>query len=347
MESDSKQSYDFCRKILPQVSRTFALNITVLTGNLHKAILVAYLFCRIADTVEDSEHLSPESRGDLLEKYISIFTKRSFAPERIREWSQPFATLNSYEPYYRLVQNSHMVLMTFLTLPDSSQQAIGDCVIEMSRGMKETVMQQQKEGVGLHTLETVTDLERYCYYVAGTVGIMLTRLFSDHAPAMSDGAVKLAKELEVSFGLGLQITNIIKDCHDDFRRGWCYIPAQLAVEHNVPIEHFFAVENQKKSLRVLRELIAKAATHLDDALAYTLLIPRREVRMRLFCLWPLFFALKTLIVADGNPDLLTGDKPVKISRTQVYWTILCTTSVCWSNSLARHAYRRIRRLLTS
>jgi farnesyl-diphosphate farnesyltransferase len=330
MESDSKQSYDFCRKILPQVSRTFAINIAVLTGNLHKAILVAYLFCRIADTVEDSEQLAPELRGSLLEEYIGIFSQRKLTPERIRQWSQPFAALSAAEPYNRLVQNSHLVMTTFLTLPESSQKAISGCVVEMSHGMRETVMRRQNEGAGLHTLETLNDLERYCYYVAGTVGIMLTRLFSDHAPAMSDGAV---------------VTNIIKDCRDDFRRGWCYIPTQLAAEHNVPIERFFQAESRGDALEVLRELIVKAATHLDDALDYTLLIPRREVRMRLFCLWPLFFALKTLIVADGNPDLLTGDRPVKISRNQVYWTILWTTSVCWSNSLVRCAYRRIRKLL--
>ena len=43
----------FGRDILPEVSRTFALSIRVLPGELGRAVLAAYLLCRIADTLED------------------------------------------------------------------------------------------------------------------------------------------------------------------------------------------------------------------------------------------------------------------------------------------------------
>ena len=45
----------FGREVLPAVSRTFALSIRVLPGTLGRAVLTAYLLCRIADTVEDDD----------------------------------------------------------------------------------------------------------------------------------------------------------------------------------------------------------------------------------------------------------------------------------------------------
>ena len=54
--------FRFCVEILPQVSRTFAINIRILTGDLHRSILCAYLFCRIVDTAEDSEQLALDQR---------------------------------------------------------------------------------------------------------------------------------------------------------------------------------------------------------------------------------------------------------------------------------------------
>ena len=47
------QGASFCRTQLPRVSRTFALNIPLLPAPLDLAVTVAYLLCRIADTVED------------------------------------------------------------------------------------------------------------------------------------------------------------------------------------------------------------------------------------------------------------------------------------------------------
>ena len=60
MESESErdaqrlaEALRFGRSILPAVSRTFALSIRVLPGELGRAVLTAYLLCRIADTLED------------------------------------------------------------------------------------------------------------------------------------------------------------------------------------------------------------------------------------------------------------------------------------------------------
>ncbi|HCK68750.1 MAG TPA: squalene/phytoene synthase, partial [Nitrospina sp.] len=52
--------WTYCVQTLPKVSRTFALNISILRGTLYRSILTAYLFCRIVDTVEDAAKLNPK-----------------------------------------------------------------------------------------------------------------------------------------------------------------------------------------------------------------------------------------------------------------------------------------------
>ncbi|HEV8600690.1 MAG TPA: squalene/phytoene synthase family protein, partial [Gemmatimonadales bacterium] len=47
----AKADQEFCERILPQVSRTFALGIRLLPPALSESVATAYLLCRIADTI--------------------------------------------------------------------------------------------------------------------------------------------------------------------------------------------------------------------------------------------------------------------------------------------------------
>lgn len=329
--------------MLPKVSRTFAINIEALTGELYRAVLSSYLFCRIIDTIEDSHSLDVDTQEELLDEIISIFKTKSFDTKIIRSWGSHFQNMNGRTPEIELIQNAGLVFDTFLSLSGNARDIISHCVIEMAQGMKKTLLRERSAGSKLYTLETISDLEVYCYYVAGTVGVLLTSLFDEYSGRITPRIKKLMQERHVSFGLGLQITNIIKDSFEDHKRGWCYIPVKLAQKYSVPISGLFERSNIDKSMRVFEELIEKAARHLDDALDYTLLIPRSEPRMRLFCLWPLFFAIKTLRAAQGNIALVTGENPVKISRGDVYKTIARTTCLVCSNSLLEKLYKDIRK----
>jgi farnesyl-diphosphate farnesyltransferase len=331
----------FCVEILPQVSRTFAINIRVLKGELYRAVLVAYLFCRIVDTVEDAEDLSINLRNRLLDDYMTFFKTQALDPRRLSEWIDLFGNLDPSDSQQRLIQGCPSVFAVFSELPPSTRGIMSDCVLEMTAGMKKTVNRQQPQK-SFHSLQTMTDLEEYCYYVAGTVGIMLTRLFAAYSESLEPSAAQKMADLQLSFALGLQMTNIIKDCSEDYRRGWCYIPADLAAKFGVPITEFFVLQHRQQSLATLDDLIIRTAKHLDDALDYTLLLPRTEIRLRLFNLWSLFFAVKTLSKAWHNKDLLSRDVKVKISRCDVYKTLTLTALLVTSNTLLRRLYHRFR-----
>ncbi len=158
---------------------------------------------------------------------------------------------------------------------------------------------------------------------------------------MSDRRFEQLDKLATSFGLGLQLTNIIKDVADDRRRGWSYVPRELCEDEGIGPHELHEPSFEHKGRRVMAFLIAKAQAHLDDALAYCTTLPRSLYRVRLFCLTSMYFAVRTLRVAQRDPDLLTPDHKVKISRREVYRTVVTTAVVAPSNALVRGYYRAL------
>lgn len=66
---------------------------------------------------------------------------------------------------------------------------------------------------------------QYCHYVAGLVGIGLSRLFS--ASQLEDPEVGRDTELANSMGLFLQKTNIIRDYLEDTQQGRAFWPQEV------------------------------------------------------------------------------------------------------------------------
>src|SRR5579863_842240 len=59
-------------RILPHVSRTFALTIPQLPAPLRTPVTNAYLLCRIADTIEDEPVLTPDETLVLLRRFVAV-----------------------------------------------------------------------------------------------------------------------------------------------------------------------------------------------------------------------------------------------------------------------------------
>ncbi|NMP21074.1 phytoene/squalene synthase family protein [Sulfobacillus sp. DSM 109850] len=68
------------------------------------------------------------------------------------------------------------------------------------------------------TYRTYQELETYCLYVAGSVGVLCVEVF---------GATDVrARRLAAKLGVALQLTNIIRDLKEDAGRGRRYLPAE-------------------------------------------------------------------------------------------------------------------------
>lgn len=319
------QSWRYSQKMLKLVSRTFALNIQVLPLSLKKPILLAYLFCRMADTLEDDKDMARDEKVRLLEIFRLIFVDRENWQEHTAAFRDalPKHWKDSEDCDQLLTAWPRWPLYLFFDLSDKYVHAVSKWVIEMCDGMIQ--FSDHREGQsGWMGLQSVEELDEYCYYVAGTVGMMLCDLFFAYSPLISASKYKAMKELAVSFGLGLQITNIVKDMKEDAERNTCFVPEALFTKFNTSPQALIEERQEEELSRVIDYLTQKALGHLEDAKDYTLLIPRLEPRIRLFCLWPLFMATATLVKVVADNQVLSQEK-VKISRSDVKGIIKSTT----------------------
>ncbi len=331
--------WGYCVKILPRVSRTFALNISVLSGEIHRSILTAYLFCRIIDTVEDACKLDPQKKIRLLQEFSRLIREPDYRAGALSTWVKDCQVVDGTTNDLDLLAQTARVFNVFDSLPESHRQQIIPSVFEMARGM--AYFQKKFDFNRLTLLEDENELEEYCYFVAGVVGEMLCNLFFAELPGLSEKARDAMKRNAVSFGLGLQMTNISKDVMADRSRGWSYVPKSLIVRNGLKVEEFSSGASSEKNLAILEQLLSRTVGHLQDALDFTLAIPRHNFSIRLFCIWPLWMAMETVAVLHNNQALLNSEEPVKISRQTVKKILWTTPLICSSNTLLRRSFVNI------
>jgi len=206
--------------LLEKTSRTFALSIPPLPEPTRLEVTIAYLLFRIADTFEDAYHWPPERRIAALREFEELLQEN--VPEKAvrvsRAWSA--AQPANHEGYIELIAEVPFVLEAFFSLSNDAIEPIRSHVVRSSDGMGEFVSRTLE---GTLSLGSVEELKRYCYYVAGIVGEMLTELFLLGRPFLSGVAGDL-RARAATFGEALQLVNILKDSEDDANEGRRYLP---------------------------------------------------------------------------------------------------------------------------
>ena len=311
--------------LLEGVSRTFALTIPQLPEALYNAVANAYLLCRIVDTIEDEISLSVEQKKQFCSEFIKI-VKTGKNSDPFAKQLAPLLSDQTIPAEHSLIQLIPRVIEITHRFDAAQIDALACCVETMASGMP--VFQAQNLHNGLPAL---ADMNNYCYYVAGCVGEMLAKLFCHYSPEIAEHRDELLK-LSVSFGQGLQMTNILKDIWDDAKRGVCWLPQDIFTETGYDLKNLTQQSNDANFRLGLEHLISIAHKHLQDALTFTLLIPGHETGIRKFCLWALGMAVLTLKKIKQNLDF-TDSSQVKINRKSVKATIITTSFTVRSNLL--------------
>lgn len=309
------------------VSRTFALSIEHLPRLLRESIGIAYLMFRVSDFLEDNEVMTPERKVELLNLWISVLNGE-VAPEWL---TTLLSEVDGDDPEAMVAQHADEVLRYLARLPAELQGFILHEVRESSAGMA----RWQARGP---VVITEDDLDDYMFEVAGRVGHMLTHIFAWHYRPLheiKDELMPLAKE----FGLALQTVNVIRGLRKDFERGWIFVPESLCAQAGLKPPDLFAPDKMEDAMRVVDALADKAERHLRNGLAYIKLIPRRYHRLRLACMWPLFFALRTLVISRRSRSVLTSE--AKITRAEVKQIMLDTQVGGWSNTWLEQYFERL------
>lgn len=311
-----REAWKTCFKLLPGVSRTFALAIEGLKEPLRGAVCVSYLLCRILDTVEDAPDLSTPQRGDLIFPLLRSLQLRQPLPEGWARGAIALLETRSSDSDLDLIAATDHTFVALYSLEPPVQTAVVRWVAEMGAGMVRCSGHMGESG--LKTLPDMAALDRYCYYIAGTVGYLLTDLFFLHSPHISKELFYALQEDSEVFGLGLQKVNILKDTGDDVRRGWCFIPQELLAREGLASTDFLEESKGPALYRACLPVLQSAADHLERSWRYLSRMPLEEREIRLFLGYSLFFAAKTLaLVAEEPSRLWSQDEKLKISRLEV------------------------------
>ncbi|KAH9696487.1 Squalene synthase 1 [Citrus sinensis] len=236
----------FCYSMLHKVSRSFALVIQQLGTDLRNAVCIFYLVLRALDTVEDDTSIPTDVKVPIL----IAFHRHVYD----REWHFSCGT----KEYKVLMDQFHHVSTAFLELGKGYQDAIEDITKRMGAGMAKFICKE---------VESIDDYDEYCYYVAGLVGLGLSKLF------YASGTEDLAPDsLSNSMGLFLQ---------------------DLKYE-----------ENSDKAVQCLNDMVTNALMHVEDCLKYMSAL--RDHAIFRFCAIPQIMAIGTLALCYNNIEVFRG-----------------------------------------
>ena len=197
----------------------------------------------------------------------------------------------------------------------------------------------------VEALADAAELDRYTYVIAGCVGEFWTRVACAHTPPLRGCDVDEMSNRGVRFGKALQLTNILRDCAKDLRIGRCYLPRDALAACGLSPEDLLDPGQGARARPVLVALTHIALDHYREAARYLLSLPRRCVRLRLACLWPILIGLRTLEIHARNVAWLDPARPSKMVRREVYRTLVCSLAIAGSNAWVGAAIgRSVRRV---
>lgn len=103
------------------------------------------------------------------------------------------------------------------------------------------------------------DLLRYCYHVAGAVGVMMAVVMGI-APDDED-----TLDRACDLGLAFQLANIARDLCEDYAAGRCYLPAEWLAEADIPPGEHMKPHYRAHLLPLVRRMTALAQGYEDAA----------------------------------------------------------------------------------
>jgi farnesyl-diphosphate farnesyltransferase len=312
-------------RILPDVSRTFAISVMLLRQPLRGWVAQSYLLCRMLDTFEDDTALSLKEKDSAFAAIQEAIRKR-LSPD-LKAYVPKLA---SPEKEIELIARADELFELLYTMPEPVFQALSVWAVEMAEGMKKFAITSDNTRA---RIQEMADLDQYCYYVAGTVGNMLTEIFRYQTGKFSGHSAKTINKYKENFGKALQLVNIIKDSPSDYLEKRCYLPQKLFANYNLSKQDFFGGKDMRAVQDIYYSLLSLAEKYLDDARLYINALPRRFFRIRLFCIIPVLLARKTLdLIKQDIPALLKNPGGIKIPRRTVRSMVRRSYLAALSNS---------------
>jgi phytoene synthase len=182
MNSTIERASQAAEVITRQAKTNFYYSFLFLPKLKRQAIETVYAFCRLMDDIVDED------------------VKVDNAQEELAYWREEVNLCFSGNPATELGKSLKEVLKNF----PIKEQYFQDLITGMEMDLNKC------------RYNTFPELERYCYHVAGVIGLMCIEIFGYKNPA--------TKEYAINLGKALQLVNIIRDLKEDAERDRVYLP---------------------------------------------------------------------------------------------------------------------------
>jgi phytoene synthase len=222
-------------------SRSFAAAARLFDAETRAAAVLLYAWCRHCDDVVDGQALGhggtavDDAAARLDRLYDS--TRRALAGEPTSE--PAFAA-------FQQVARRHGI-------PAADAYALLDGFAMDVRGTR---------------YATLDDVLRYCYHVAGVVGLMMGRVLGVRDDATLDRACDL--------GLAFQLTNIARDVDDDARLGRVYVPEEWLSAAGLDRDRLLAAPDVAAVRDLRLRLLSAAEPYYASALSGVAMLSYRQ-----------------------------------------------------------------------
>ncbi len=312
-------------QVLRATSRTFAIGIEGLPQPLRDQMRIAYLILRVSDYLEDNTTLEDVEKVPLLNSWAATLQGNPLDSQLLNH----LGSTEDPSPDSTAAHHASQIIQALEGLSPQAQDMVRAHTRDSTLGMARWVRRGP-------VIDTEGDLDDYMHEVAGRVGYLITDLFSLSSQGVRANHPEMMT-LGQEFGLALQTVNIVRGIPSDIERGWFFVPREFLPESIVSGEDFLAEVHQQEAMAVVDRLLMKASRHFEAAEKYISRLPRFEARMRLFCLLPFLFGVRTVGLSRGNPDVLVSE--VKLGRKEVKRIASRARLLGWSNSWI-HRYAR-------
>lgn len=255
-------SYQNAFNHLDKISSSFSHCIAILASPHREWLTLAYLMCRMIDTIEDADWASQETQNALFEAFKNRLTHEHL---ELNEWDRDLPhNINLNEK--ALISDIDYLFKLFYALPSDIKSIFQDTLLHMLTGMQYFSIHYKTHN--RFEITTIPELNQYCFYAAGVVGELLTKLYSHHSDTLI-----LSDDLMLNafhYGFFLQKINILKDIRVDRDDNKIYFSSLTDVKLSLH-------ENARGALLYLKSLPQK--THAE---------------FRLSCAWIIFTNLTSL-----------------------------------------------------
>ena len=266
------------RKISEASGSSFLSGMRILSNNRREAMFAIYAFCREIDDIAD------EPRA--LDEKLRLLS----------EWRQEIESVYIGNPF----KLTGLALSTAINAYGLQKQDFQDLIDGMQMDADETATHAPSMEI----------LDTYCDRVASAVGRLSVRIFGDTG--------KSAQQVAFSLGRALQLTNILRDIHEDAERNRLYLPADLLDKFGIKTRKPMEVLQHEAIPSVCNALAEVALGHYRDATSAMTGCSRRNMRPAIMMMLVYQRVLNELI-KRGWKNL---NEPVKVSKAAKIWIML-------------------------